>query len=302
MNLDYDDYDVYLETWGPSPLLRHATLDSNLFDPVIEQRLQADMDGTGQVVRTPFTSGSKCMTDVEEHHRKLDYFERNQEDWSSDFRTRLVVDGLDPNNVDLFIRSIATDWIDGLSRRQSHPIMQSIKASIRDHDLHFHRKHAEQYVLTSVPLHIEPLFNPFEMRLIFQVNCQLLETFIQGYLTELCGPYGGSINRLHLRRGVFMPSVPDEFRNELYHLSSYSFTLTPVEQFAQTYTPLTRKSGVPCIFSAPVPALQSRVVAFAPFIKGMDLQQMEVVVAPPIEPTTLRCAGQHGDIWEYEFD
>lgn len=301
MSLD-DDYDVYLATWGPSPLLRHATLDSNLFDPVIEQRLHEDMKGIGQVVRTPFTPGPKCMTDVEEQQRKLDYFKYNQADWSSDFRTRLVADGLDPNNVDLFIRSMATDWVDGLKRRQNNPVMQSVKASIRDHDLHFHHKHAEQYVLTSVPLHIEPLFNPFEMQLIFQVNCQLMETFIQGYITELFGKYNGSINRLYLRRGVFMPDVPCELRKELHHLSSYSFTLTPVEQFAQTHTSSTRNTGVPCIFSAPVPALQSRVVAFAPFIKDMDLQQMELVVAPPIEPTPLKFAGQHGGIWEYEFD
>jgi len=85
-----------------------------------------------------------------------------------------------------------------------------------------------------------------------------------------------------------------EVRTELHYLSSYSIALTPVEQFAQTWTDATRDAGVPSIFSAPLPAIQNRVVAFAPFIEDMDLRQLELVVAPPIEPTPLRRLGEQG--------
>jgi hypothetical protein len=43
-------------------------------------------------------------------------------------------------------------------------------------------------------------------------------------------------------------------------------------------------------------------VAFAPFIEGMDLSQLELVVAPPIAPMPLRHLGEHGGIHEFEFD
>lgn len=58
----------------------------------------------------------------------------------------------------------------------------------------------------------------------------------------------------------------------------------------------TKGSGVPCVFSVPLPALQNRIVPFALFIQGMDLQQLELVVASPVEPSRLwgvvsPCAG-----------
>lgn len=74
-----------------------------------------------------------------------------------------------------------------------------------------------------------------------------------------------------------------------------------MEQFAQTYTPLTQGNGIPSIFSAPLPAIQERVVAFAPFVDGMDLSQLEFVVAPPVERTPLQDGGEHGGIREFSF-
>jgi len=50
-----------------------------------------------------------------------------------------------------------------------------------------------------------------------------------------------------------------------------------------------------------LPAIQERVVAFAPFVDGMDLSQLEFVVAPPVERTPLRDHGEHGGIREFSF-
>ena len=44
-----------------------------------------------------------------------------------------------------------------------------------------------------------------------------------------------------------------------------------------------------------------RVVAFAPFIKGMMLDQMEFVVAPPVKPTPLIYQETFSGIREYAF-
>lgn len=296
-----DEYDIFLDTWEPSELLNYVTLDSNLFDPLAEDRLKADEEGVGQVERTPYVQGIKLMTEREEMLRKFDYFKSSQLAWSDDFRERLINSGLDEEKVDCFIRSFASHWVDGSDRRQSSPEMLAIKASIRDHDRHFHSAYAGQFVLTPVPEHVEPMFGPLDMQTIFRTNCDFLEVYVQDYIAELFGERDGSINQLYVRRGVHMPKVPGELREELHYLSSYSFALSPPEQFAQTYTKSTRETGVPCIFAAPVPALQNRIVAFAPFITGMDLRQMELVVAPPVQPTSMKNAGEWGGIKEYLF-
>lgn len=296
-----DELDLFLDTWEPSELSHYVALDSNLYDPVAEARLMADQSAVGRVQRTPFVLGTKLMTEHEEQLRKFSYFKTNQESWSEDFRTRLIDNGLDEEKVDAFIRSFATIWIDGSNRRQSSPEMLAIKASIRDHDRFFDSAHAGKYVLTTIAEDVEPLFSPIEMRAIFQVNCDLIEVYIQHYIAELYGERDGSINHIYVRRGVHMPMNPGAFREELHYLSSYSFALTPVEQFSQTYTKSTHEAGIPCIFSAPLPALQKRVVAFSGFIKEMDLRQLELVVAPPVEPTTMASAGEWGGIREYQF-
>lgn len=97
-----------------------------------------------------------------------------------------------------------------------------------------------------------------------------------------------------------MPSV-ETIRREVHYLSSFSLALGPVEQFAQTWTPATKSSGVPSIFSAPLPAIQHRVVAFAPFIAGMSLRQLEFVVAPPIAETILSRDGAFGGVEQFSF-
>ena len=58
---------------------------------------------------------------------------------------------------------------------------------------------------------------------------------------------------------------------------------------------------MPCIFSAPLAAIQDRIVAFAPFIRGMPLDQLEFVVAPPVEEMGLRYLGVFSGIHEYGF-
>jgi hypothetical protein len=60
------------------------------------------------------------------------------------------------------------------------------------------------------------------------------------------------------------------------------------------YTPSTHGKGMPSIFSAPLPAIQERIVAFAPFVDGMDLSHWTFVVALPVERTPLQDDSEHG--------
>jgi hypothetical protein len=155
-------------------------------------------------------------------------------------------------------------------------------------------------VVNAVDDSVPPLLAPTEMAAIFEANNGLIEAFLPDYVDHLGDEGPGSLDDLYVRRGVYMSAV-DRVRRELHYLSSYSLTLGPVEQFAQTWTLATRDVGEPSIFSGPLPAIQHRVVAFAPFIEGMDLSQLEFVVAPPVEEMPLQDDGVHGGIHEFSF-
>lgn len=178
--------------------------------------------------------------------------------------------------------------------------MLEIKSSIREFDRLVHPKQFGRFVINAVDEGIPPLFTPEEMAAIFQANNWLLEAFLPDYLDHLGGEGPGSLDELYVRRGVLMPTQDAE-RRELHYLSSYSLALGPVEQFAQTWTSATQAGGIPSIFSAPLPAIQDRVVAFAPFIVNMDLSQLEFVVAPPVEEMPLEHHGAFGNIHEFSF-
>jgi hypothetical protein len=297
MDADYDEYDVFLDTWKPSETAEHAMLPPYQQDALAKQRMLDDGSAAAAPTRTAFEPGVKVMEASEEQLRSVDFFVSHQAEWSRDFRDGLSAAGIAADKIDDFVGSFAASWVDGSSRRQGSPEMMGIKASIRDHDRACHWRHAGKFVLSEVDAGVAATFTPAEMAAIFDVNARLLETVIRDYL-DIMGI--DSINELYVRRGVFMPKITD-LRIDLHYLSSFSFALGPVEQFAQTWTRATKGSGVPCIFSAPLPAIQTRVVAFAPFIEGMDLQQLELVVAPPTEPTPLEPLGDYGGIHEFRF-
>jgi hypothetical protein len=295
-----DDYDIFLDTWQPSERLLLSTLPHNLSDPFTRQRLLADSTGAALAERAAFAPGPKVMDGDEFAARASDFFEDHQSKWSEEFRDYVLDKGVPPAKLETYLVSFATSWVDGRKRRQDSPEMLAIKASIREFDRLVHPKQFGRFVINGVDEGIAPLFTPEEMAAIFQANNGLLEAFLPDYLDHLGDEGPGSLGELHVRRGVFMPKH-DEVRRELHYLSSYSLALGPVEQFAQTWTPATRAGGIPSIFSAPLPAIQDRVVAFAPFIENMDLSQLEFVVAPPVEEMPLEHHGVFGDIHEFSF-
>lgn len=304
---DSDDYDKFLETFDEEgiPALNYATIEPNLFEPLVHQRLlESAADGGDLVQRAPYVPGEKQIAPGELALGALDFFRKKQSDWSNWFREKLLAGGIDATKVDAYIHAFSNLWIDGAKRRQTSQEMQAIKASIKQHDEYFHKSSAGQYVLNSDVGGFDPLLNPLEMQCVFEANSLMLEICIADYLEVYHGPGEGSINRTYVRRGVYMPAGPADPMAELNYLNSYSLALTLPEVFAQTYSQKDKEKGIPTIFSTPLPAVQARTVAFAPFVEGMTLSQLELVVAPPIEPMRLVFHGIYGSptpIAEYSY-
>lgn len=296
-----DEYDAFLESWDPSELLDYASLPQNLDDPYSRDLLLGDMTGEAGVVRTTYQPGTKLMGDDEKRARAYDFFAEHQREWSKGLREYVLERGVPVTKFNAYARAFATDWVDGTKRRQHSPEMLAIRASIRDCDRGFHRHAAGKYVRVPVSDDVEPLFTPTEMEVIFEANSGLVEVCLSEYVDHLDGAGPSTITGLYVRRGVKMPAA-DAHRIEMSELSSYSLGIGAVEQFAQQHTGKTKASGIQSIFSAPLPAVQKRIVAFAPFIAEMDLRQLELVVAPPVEKMLFVDRGEFGGIREYGFE
>jgi hypothetical protein len=295
-----DDYEVFLETWEPSKLLVHTSLPQNLEDPFSRGRLLGDMTGEADVTRTSYQRGTKLIGADEARVRACPFFEEHQPEWSDGLRDYVISRGVPVAKFDAYATAFASHWVDGAKRRQHSPDMLAIRASIRDFDRSFHRAAAGKYLRFPVSDIVQPLFTPTEMDIIFEGNSGLIEAYLSKYVDVLDGAGPSTISGLYVRRGVKMPQV-DAYRIELSELSSYSLGIGAVEQFAQQHTDATEHTGIQSIFSAPLPAVQNRIVAFAPFIAGMDLRQLELVVAPPVEETPFVDQGEYGGIREYGF-
>lgn len=295
------------EEWLPSPLFEQATVPHYLFDGLMHQRLSADYSDDAQAIRAPYQPGKKEMDESEREVRKLDFFEQNQLRWSIDFIERLRNaedrEPISPVKSHKFIRSFKNDWVDGHKRRQESRFMVGLKKSIFNYYKIKRFKDFERRVIERLDSKSIPFFDEDQMAKIFEINKGMVQTYLEDYLEQLGHDGPPSLSHLYVRRGVLMPKGPLDFLKEKHYLSSYSLALGPVELFAQTQpNQRSRDAGRPCILSAPIGAIQDRIVAFAPFICGMEIDQLEFIVAPPIADTRLKFHGVHGGIEEYSFE
>lgn len=279
------EYGEFLDTWEPTDLLKHTIQNANLFDPVAQAQLLADVTGHGTIPRQIKGRGYNKISDEEALLRQLSFFEGNQKKWSIDFNQRLLDEGVREARLATFIDAMTNIWTDG-KKRQEDIVMQRLKTGIYLHDRLFHANTAGKYVINGVDGSLDPLFDPIEVETLFRVNENMLELHLAEYIQSLHGDRDGSINWLHVRRGVCMPYLPKQYLEEAHYLSSYSLASGPAELFAQTHGRGTC-NGIPCIFSGPVPAIQTRVIAFTPFIENMTVDQIEFVVAPPVKAMPL---------------
>jgi hypothetical protein len=231
-----DELDLFLQSWEPGERLVHASLSQNLNDPFVRKGLFDDSTGSASVARTPFSQGQKVMAKEELIARAYHFFQDRHEGWAAHFRDYVLHRSVPEDKFNTFVTFFAKLWVDGSKRRQKSMEALAIKASIRDFDRLCYPTHAGRFVIYPVADSVSPLFTPTEMAAIFAANNGLIEAFLPCYLDRLGNEGPGSLSDLYVRRGVYMTAV-DTVLRELHYLSSYSFTLGPVEQFAQTWTP-----------------------------------------------------------------
>lgn len=299
---DNRTYEEWLENWTPSRHLQHACLPANLDDPYAINRLREDVEAEGDVPRFAKSPGTyNAAPDDEALARQLGFLQKHQAAWSQDFWGRMVSKGVRTDRLTTFINGMAEDWVKRYAVRQKSPVMLALKASIQAHDRFVHRGMAGHYVIDDSDFGVPPLFDCVETAQLFQVNMDILSYAMADYVEAVYGNHSGSTDRLFLRRGVCMPHEPTPDRVEASYLSSYSLSIGTTELFSQTKGSQFCDQ-IPCIFSCPIMAIHDRVIAFAPFIRNMSLDQMEFVVAPPVKTTPMKLHGTFSGIREYAFE
>lgn len=295
-------FEAWLETYQPSELAVHASMPENISDPWVRANLLADQTGAASLVRAPYAEGQKTMSAQELQERNFDFFIDSQVQWSEEFIQKALELQVPRAKLDAFVDQFATHWVDGFKRRQGSSFMKAIKASIRDLDRVTNPGTVGRWTLEPVRDEVEAFFSTKEMAAIFTANAVLADQYLTDYVDTLDSQWASTTTDLSVRRGVYWVGDLPEVRTERFELSSWSLGLGAVEQFAEQFNRKTQGKGRATIFSAPFPAVQYRIVAFAPFIRGMSLGQLELVLAPPDREAHLELRGTFGGITELGFD
>lgn len=294
-------YDEFLKSWNPSKLLDYTTLNHNVNDPFLRQQLVNDSTAESDVMRTQNSPGRKSITEDEARVIFINYYKDNKKGMECEFHTRMKDAGVPSSKLDQYYRIVLDCWCDGRSKRTRSDEIKSLEMSLLYYDRELGNK---AFVKNALPCDIDPLFNVKETCALLHVNMKLMELFIDDYIAD-CG-VDISSDSIWIRRGMFIKKsellLYKEFELiELRYLTSYSFSITVAEQFAQTSGTGNMGAGLPIIVSIPICEYIDRLVIFSLFIPGMPVDQVEIVVAPPCTSKILRDTGPHGEIYDRAF-
>ena len=284
-------FDEQVEISEGTSLVEVATLDKYLHDPAATARfVEASASGGTSVSRAPWYPGIKEIDPTEFLAGGHKFFEERGDVWADELRERLA-QSIDESTLDEYFDALRTLWVDGQQARQHDPRIVALKASIRDHDRAVY-PHRTVFVEERVPDGVDPLFTPDELQFLLSTTTKVMDTCLEEYLASRDDAATNTLGRLFLHRGVF-PEKPieDPVWVEKNYLTSYTKAVSVAELFAQTWKNSKPKTGAPTIVSSEYTTFQNRILAFAPMVPGMSRDQLEVLVAPPLEALPLTTHG-----------
>ena len=287
-------------------LVKAGTLEKYLFDPAAADRfVNSAAAGETFFSRVSYYPGEKYIDPQEFAASGYAFFHRENQSWAADYRERLV-GPIEEKKVDSYLSAIRQLWVDGYQKRQHDPLFVSLKESIRQHDKHYY-PHRNVFVEERCPKDAEPLFDPHEMHLLFEVTSSLSDVLLADYLESREDHLENSLGRVFLHRGVFPPRpIMDSVWVEKNYLTSYTLAVSVAEVFAQTWQGSKPDVGSPTIVSSRFSNFNNRILAFAPLVPGMTKGQLEILAAPPLQAFALKSQGVFDSdsitISELEFD
>lgn len=181
-----------------------AALEKYLHDPAfIERFVDAAANEKGVIGRTAYYTDEKKVSPEEFAASGYQFFYDHQGEYADEWESRLKAE-IEGGKVEKFIAAFGKLWVDGFKARHASPEMMSIKASIRDHDRYYYpRRHVFVNKANAILESVVALFEPEEMRSVFDITTRLADMCIEDYLESRADKDSSSVNRLYLHRGIF---------------------------------------------------------------------------------------------------
>ena len=275
-----------------SGLLKYATMDHNINDPFLAHLIFNDFNADTEYKRAPNDASRKLISSEEAFAKRISELETHKPIWERKFIENLYERGVSFCKIVSFMDVISRLWTDGFSSRYRSQEIQSIKNSFEDYDNTCghcaYICNEDKKIKNNIT---DRFFSEQEVASLLTVNDYMIGEFIDWY--------GGlfdhidylTVDEITIRRGLFIEKEKIKVGSKLKlfeknYFSSYSFSLSVAERFAQTTNSKT-KNGEALLISIPLSECLGRIVAFAPFIKNMSVLQFEFVLAPPIDEKML---------------
>jgi hypothetical protein len=261
----------------------------------MERFLQAIHKEGASITRSPNIHKIKRVDGTELESDYLDYFSDNKVCIEDEFYSELA-SKIGEQKTRLFCAIISKYWYDGRKKRNSR-LVKSLKWGVRcylDKTLKITNLH--NIVQNDITQPYKQLFTASDIAAILTVNDQNLHKHID--LWSQKHPRSTEIGRgdIFFKRGLSCPEIFAEGHEykEWDYINSYSLAISAPEQFSQM-----TGENVSIILSADCDYFQSRVLFFSPFIRGMDVGQLELGIIPNNIADRLHYQGEHGGIHEY---
>ncbi|VGO11808.1 hypothetical protein PDESU_00355 [Pontiella desulfatans] len=240
--------------------------------------------------------GEKVVDSCEYISCELSFFERNRLTMEANFRERCLKK-VPEDKFDKYITIMSGVWVKGASATRSREVK-----SLYDSVVEFLKTREDnpcEYIRKPYRTTGEPLFTVGELTHLLITNSELINLYFSNF-AEHCREQGYDIStsEFWLHRGVHLK---DPFENgsqyvENRFLTSYTISVSIMEKFAQIIP-----DKKVALISGQLYDLKDQVFAFAPFIPGMPITQMEVVLMPSTKVITMDLVHEDGKLYDYEL-
>lgn len=271
-------------------------LPQNAHSELTEMRFIASIGGDTGISPNRVESIKNQEKTICIQEEKLDlfsFFYEKSEELQKEFKERFIKE-LDENKYKYFIDMILDQWSDGKSKRlkgnQLTDFKKAIHVFLKNNNL---RK--QIYCLTNLDNYNLTLFTEYDIQKIIELNKSMMQCVIEDWIEARPNGVQISTNNIYFRRGLnFELEGTTGIYTEKDYISSYTLSLSIAEQFSQT------GKNQRTIINAEFGMFEDRVIFFAPFIKGMNLKQIEIGIIPQFnKPLTYTYQTEIGNIKEY---
>lgn len=262
----------------------------------MERFLDAIHEAGAPIQRSTGEKGAIKLVDGREISADaLDYFFQEKPAMEFEFLDELK-NRIGATKTELFCDIVSKDWYDGRHLRQG-PRVHALKESIR----HYLEKIAGGRAISSLVMNdiADPglgSFSPAEIGAILTTNDQMLTRHLEAWKARHPSSDSMSNDDIFFRRGLSLqtPRDEDEPYREWDYINSYSIALSAPEKFAQM-----QEGCLAALVSGDWGLFFGRILFFSPFIREMDVGQLEAGIIPSEHPLPIKFQGVHGGILEY---